>query len=69
MACIIFSPKPLVCFSKVAMSGSALSVDVRCFSLCCLWRCAFSFSAAFCFSLRHENALQTCCTLPTPLEL
>ena len=57
MACIIFIPKPLVCFSKVAMSGSALSVDVRCFSLCCLLRCALSFSAAFCFSLHHNSAL------------
>ena len=57
MACIIFMPKPLVCFSKVAMSGSDLSVDVRCFSLCCLLRCALSFSAAFCFSLRRNSAV------------
>ena len=56
MACIIFMPKPLVCFSNVAMSGSDFSADVRCFSLCCLWRCALSFSAAFCLSLRPNNA-------------
>lgn len=55
MACIIFMPKPLVCFSKVAISGSSLSVDVRCFSLRCFWRCAFSFSAAFCLSLRNAH--------------
>jgi len=59
MACIIFMPKPLVCFSNVAISGSSLSVEARCFSLRCFWRCALSFSAAFCFSLRvaHEHFL------------
>jgi len=49
-------PTPLVCFSKVAMSGSVASALVRCFSFFCFWRCALSFSAALCFSLRPKLA-------------